>query len=56
MTLALISNAPGVNSLERRISLYAGSDELIIENILDKKPVREKESVHFGFPFNSSFN
>ncbi|MGZ3925095.1 MAG: hypothetical protein ACXVBJ_15080, partial [Flavisolibacter sp.] len=24
-------------------------------NIVDKKAIREKESVHFGFPFNSSF-
>lgn len=27
----------------------------LLENIVDKKPVRTKESVHFGFPFNSGF-
>jgi hypothetical protein len=30
----------------------AGSDEIALENIVDKKPVRTKEAVHFGFPFN----
>lgn len=54
-TVAMISDAPGCNKLERRISLYAGSDEIFIENIIDKKSVREKESVHFGFPLNNSF-
>jgi len=39
--------------LERRISLYAGSNEVEIENIIDKKAIRKKEAVHFGFPFNS---
>jgi hypothetical protein len=53
-TIALLSDAPGSNNLERRISLYAGSNEVFIENIVDKKSVREKESVHFGFPFNAS--
>ena len=53
-TLAMISEAPGSKSLERRISLYEGSDEVFIENIIDKKSVRQKESVHFGFPFNST--
>jgi hypothetical protein len=50
----MISDAPGCNGLDRRISLYAGSDEVYIENIIDKKSVREKESVHFGFPFNGA--
>lgn len=54
ITFAMISMAPGSKNLERRISLYKGSDEIFIENIIDKKSVREKESVHFGFPFNNS--
>lgn len=54
VTIALISNAPGSKSLERRISLYAGSDQVFIENIIDKKSVRDKESVHFGFPLNNA--
>ena len=55
-TISFISEAPGANSLIRNISLYAGSDAITIDNIIDKKAVREKESVHFGFPFNNSFN
>lgn len=54
-TIELRSSAPGSNSLTRSISLYAGDDEIFIDNILDKKSIREKESVHFGFPFNSVF-
>ncbi|WP_106529976.1 glycoside hydrolase family 38 C-terminal domain-containing protein [Chitinophaga niastensis] len=52
-TISITSEAPGTNKLERRISLYAESDELEIENIIDKKAIREKEGVHFGFPFNA---
>ncbi|MEP7106984.1 MAG: hypothetical protein ABI760_03365 [Ferruginibacter sp.] len=52
-TINIESEAPGANRLERRISLYAGSDEVFIENILDKQAVRSKEAVHFGYPFNS---
>lgn len=52
-TIAIISDAPGANKLERRISLYAGSNEVEIDNIIDKKNIREKEGVHFGFPFNA---
>ena len=53
-TISIISDAPGANKLERRISLYAESNEADIENIIDKKAIRKKEAVHFGFPFNSS--
>lgn len=49
------SNAPGANKLERIISLYSGGNTVLIQNILDKKAVRNKEAVHFGFPFNSQF-
>ncbi len=55
-TVSIVSEAPGANKLERRISLVAGSKEVFIENIVDKKPVRTKESVHFGFPFNPALN
>jgi hypothetical protein len=34
--------------------LYAGSDAVLVENVLDKKSVRTKEAVHFGYPFNTS--
>jgi hypothetical protein len=53
--VSITSEAPGANKLERIITLTAGSDEVALENIVDKKPVRTKESVHFGFPFNSDF-
>lgn len=55
-TISLSSNAPGANNLERKLSLYANGDELEIENIVDKKAIRSKEAVHFGFPFNAQFN
>ncbi|REC48888.1 glycoside hydrolase [Chryseobacterium pennipullorum] len=53
--ISLTSEAPGTKKLERIITLTAGSDEVALENIVDKKPVRTKEAVHFGFPFNSNF-
>lgn len=54
-TISIVSDAPGANKLERIISLNAGSDVLLVENILDKKAVRTKEGVHFGYPFNDAF-
>jgi len=53
-TVSIVSDAPGANKLERILSLYAGSDAVLVENILDKKAVRTKEAVHFGYPFNAS--
>lgn len=53
--ISLISEAPGANKLERILTLFADSDEVGLENIVDKKPIRTKESVHFGFPFNAEF-
>ena len=55
-TLSITSEAPGTNGLERRISLVAGSNEVRIDNMVDKKMVRNKESIHFAFPFNSELN
>ncbi len=43
--------APGARSLEVRYRLASNSDALEITNVLDKALVREKESVHFAFPF-----
>ncbi|MFT3844478.1 MAG: glycoside hydrolase family 38 C-terminal domain-containing protein [Lacibacter sp.] len=54
--IAFTSDAPGANKLEKRIVLYANSDAVDIENIVDKKAIREKEAVHFGFPFNPVLN
>ncbi|WP_223607648.1 glycoside hydrolase family 38 C-terminal domain-containing protein [Chryseobacterium sp. OSA05B] len=53
--VSLLSEAPGANSLERIITLFSDTNEISLENIVDKKPVRTKESVHFGFPFNAGF-
>lgn len=53
--ISLTSEAPGANKLERILTLFADSDEVGLENIVDKKPIRTKESVHFGFPFNAEF-
>ncbi|MBO9632523.1 MAG: hypothetical protein J7578_05350 [Chitinophagaceae bacterium] len=52
-TISLRSTAPGTNGIERNISLFAGEAQVNMENIVDKQAVRSKESVHFGFPFNS---
>lgn len=54
-TIEFTSTAPGANSLTKTITLFNGSDKIFIENSVDKKAIREKESVHFGFPFKSSF-
>ncbi|MBC9934470.1 glycoside hydrolase [Chitinophaga qingshengii] len=50
-TIALRAAAPGAHSLEKRLTLYANSAIVLIENTVDKKAVREKEALHFGFPF-----
>jgi hypothetical protein len=54
VSILMSSDAPGANRLERLISLDAGSNEVVIDNLLDKKAIREKEGVHFAFPFHSS--
>ncbi len=48
--------APGAHQLEKRISLTAGGAVLLLEDIVDKKAVRSKEAVHFGFPFHESLS
>jgi hypothetical protein len=56
LTVSIASDAPGVNSLERKITLFAGSAEVDIKNIVDKKAVREKEALYFGFSFNRALD
>ncbi len=51
-TIRATSNAPGTKSLTQEITLVAGLDQIQITNILDKLAVREKEGVHFAFPFS----
>jgi len=51
-TIRIESPAPGLRHLVRRVSLVAGADYALIETMLDKLLVREKESAHLAFPFN----
>ena len=45
------SDAPGAKGLLREYRFVEGVDRLDIAVTLDKEKVREKESVHIGFPF-----
>lgn len=51
-TLKISSKADGCNSLVRRLTLFDGSDEVLVENEIDKIATTAKEGVHFGFSFN----
>ncbi|RYG35722.1 hypothetical protein EON81_11895 [bacterium] len=50
-SIRVTSDAPGAKSLEQEITLVAGLDRVDLRNTLDKLPIREKEGVHFAFPF-----
>jgi alpha-mannosidase len=50
-SLVVESDAPGARGLRREYRLFRGLDRLEVTNILDKDKVRQKESVHFAFPF-----
>ncbi|AYL99092.1 glycosyl hydrolase-related protein [Mucilaginibacter celer] len=52
VSLLVKSAAPGANGLSREVRLVNGLDRVEIINILDKKAIRQKESVHFAFPFS----
>ncbi len=51
-TLRVISAAPGARYLVREVRVMAGMDRVDIMNKVWKRPVREKEGVHFAFPFS----
>ncbi len=51
-SLIVTSDAPGARRLDREYRILSGQDRLEIVNILDKKSVRDKESVHLAFPFD----
>ncbi|MCE5269204.1 MAG: hypothetical protein LLG00_15110 [Planctomycetaceae bacterium] len=51
-TLLVESDAPGCAKLTREIRVVDGLDQVDIINVLDKKAVRQKESVFLGFSFN----
>lgn len=51
-SLRIESDAPGCNSLVREVRVVAGLDRLELVNHVDRKSVREKDGVHFGFGFH----
>jgi alpha-mannosidase len=50
-SLLIKGEAPGCKSLTRIITLFKELDRIEITNTIDKEAIREKESVHFAFPF-----
>ena len=51
-TLRISGDAPGCKSYSYTVSLIDGIDRIDICNFIDKEKVRDKEAVHFAFPFN----
>ncbi|MEA1950867.1 MAG: hypothetical protein U9N87_05750, partial [Planctomycetota bacterium] len=50
--LSIESHAPGCKQLVRRLRVVDGLNRVDIADMLDKQPVRSKESVHLGFAFD----
>jgi len=51
-TVLVESQAGGLNSLTREVTIIAGQAHIELKNIVDKQPVIKKEGLHFGFAFN----
>ena len=51
-SLRIESDAPGCNQLVREVRVVDGLDRVELVNHVDRKSVREKDGVHFGFGFN----
>jgi hypothetical protein len=51
-SLRIESAAPGCNRLIREVRVVDGLDRVELVNQVDRKSVREKDGVHFGFGFN----
>jgi len=51
-SLLVESEAPGCSKLSREIRVIDGLERVDVVNQFDKKAVREKEGVHFGFAFH----
>ena len=51
-SLLIESDAPGCTKFTREVRVVDGLDRVDIINVLDKRPVRQKEAVHLGFAFN----
>lgn len=49
--LRVESTAPGCRRLVREVRLVADSGAIELANLVDKEAVRDKEGVHFAFPF-----
>ncbi|HTQ09233.1 MAG TPA: polysaccharide lyase family protein, partial [Fimbriimonadaceae bacterium] len=49
--IRITSDAPGAHSLTQDIQVVAGLDRVDFTNVVDKIAIRDKEAVHFGFPF-----
>lgn len=52
VTVRIESDAPGCETLVREVRLVDGLDRVELINHVDRKAVREKDAVHFGFGFN----
>jgi alpha-mannosidase len=50
-SLLIESSPSGTNGFQREIRIVKGLDRVDIIDVIDKQKVREKESVHLGFPF-----
>ncbi len=51
-TIRIESGAEGCTDLIREITVLAGQPYVEIFNLVDKKAIKEKEGIHFGFGFN----
>ncbi|MGA7785057.1 MAG: glycoside hydrolase family 38 C-terminal domain-containing protein, partial [Candidatus Acidiferrales bacterium] len=51
VSLLIEADAPGARKYSSEVRLVAGLDRVDILTTIDKTAVREKESVHFAFPF-----
>jgi hypothetical protein len=49
--LRITSSMEGTNEVVYEIKQYSGLNAIGLSVIIDKKPIREKESVHIAFPF-----
>ena len=50
-SLRVRSQAPGVQALTTEVKLYSHQAVVEIENVFEKQPTRNKESIHTGFSF-----
>jgi alpha-mannosidase len=50
--VSIESGAEGCNNLTREITVVKGQPYVEFINVVDKKAIKEKEGIHFGFGFN----